>query len=191
MTQYVYHGSQESGIARLRPVSPLHGSPDTKVIYLSGSAAYSLFYIWDGTHNLTPRKHVTCALKDGVVQYQEQFPGQLRAFYQGVSGYLYRIEKTDDMRPVANREDMWACMREAPVAKAEFIPDVYERIMLYVREGVVRVTQADDDFRTQLDEHLAQQIRREGLLREPDSPDALFYARFFPRAWSLAQEREK
>lgn len=183
---YVFHGSHESGITRLLPLSPLHGSPETKVVYLSGSEAYTLFYIWDEEHNFTPRKYVTCGLKDGVAVYQEQFPGQLEAFYRGVSGYLYCIEKTGDMQPVASREDMWACAKEVPVARVEFIPDVYDRIMLCVQEGLVRITQAEPEFRRQLDEHLAQRIRSEGLLDAPDSPDARFYARFFPGAWSLA-----
>lgn len=185
--EYVYHGSHEQGILSLKPVSPLHGSPDTKVVYLSGSAPYSIFYIWDAEHNLTARKYVTCGLKNGIVTYQEQFPGQLRAFYQGVSGYLYCIEKTADMQPVANRENMWVCPHEAPIARVEFIPDVYERIMLYVREGLVRVTQADDDFRAELDEHLVEQFLREGLINDPDCPNSRFYSRFFPRAWALAQ----
>ena len=184
--EYVFHSSHEKGILSLKPVSPLHGAPETKVVYLSGSEAYSVFYIWDAEQNLTARKYVTCGLKNGVVTYQEQFPGQLEAFYKGVSGYLYCIEKTADMQPVANRENMWACPHEAPVARVEFIPDVYDRIMLYACEGLVCVTQADDAFRAELDEHLAAQFLHEDLPSQPDHPDSRFYARFFPRAWEKA-----
>jgi len=188
--EFVYHGSHASGIASLQPVSSLHGSPETKVVYLSGSAPYSIFYIWDAKHNLTSRKYVTCGLKNGVVHYEEQFPGQLRAFYQGVSGYLYSIEKTAEMFPVANRENMWACPHEAHVYAVEFIPDVYERIMRYADEGLVRISQASDEFKAEIDEYIAKEFLLKGLINTPEAPDALFYARFFPRAWSLAQSAD-
>lgn len=187
--EYVYHGSHKSGITRLEPVSPLHAAPDTKVVYLSGNEPYSLFYIWDAQRNRTPRKHVTCGLRSGVVHYQEQFPGQLEAFYKGVSGYLYHIEKTPDMIPVAEREEMWACPHAAEIARTAFIPDVYAEIMRHVRSGSVLVTQADEDFKRQLDEHLAAHILAENLLAVPQSPDARFHARFFPNAWALAQDK--
>lgn len=43
----LYHGSKVADIRSLEPRSKLHGSPEEKVVYLSGSIPYALVYIWD------------------------------------------------------------------------------------------------------------------------------------------------
>ena len=184
----LYHGSVTAGIRELQPVSPLHGDTEKKVVYLTGSAAYALFYIWDAQHNKKAGKHVTCLLQNGVVYYEEQFDGQLRAFYQGVSGWLYRAEGTEDFFPVQDRESMWASRKPVPLCRAEFIPDVYEAILLCVKEGYVVVTQMPSDMRAQLRQHLAELILQNGWLKDPECEEACFYRTYFPASWQDALE---
>lgn len=186
MSEYVFHGSHTAGLTCLQALSPLHNAPETRVVYLTGSRAYSLFYIWDAQHNLTARKHITCGLRNGFVHYQEQFPGQLRTFYEGVSGWVYSIARGADFGQVEGREEMWYCPHDAPIVRAEYIPDVYAAIQALQQCGLVQVSQADEPFRRELNRHLAEQIRQRALPETPDAPDALFYARFFPDAWALA-----
>lgn len=185
----LYHGSVEPGIALLRADSPLHGNAQQKVLYLTESQPYALFYIWDATHNLKHGKHVTCRLKDGIVYYEEQFDGQLRAFYKGVSGWMYRIAQTSDMLPVANREGMWASPRDVVPESKVFIPDVYAEIQRYIKEGRIVVTRMPDEMRTLLRQHLSALIRENDWVNDPECEDARFYREFFPDSWFDAKNQ--
>lgn len=89
MIEYLYHGSHIPDIEKLNATSLFHGTSDTKVVYLTDSYPYSLFYILDADHNIKQGKHVTSWIKDGIVYFEEQFPNQLLEFYKGVSGYVY------------------------------------------------------------------------------------------------------
>lgn len=184
----LYHGSIAEGIVSLQPISALHGAPERKVVYLSGSRAYSLFYIWDGKHNKMDKKYVTCALKNGVVHYEEQFPGQLKAFYQGVSGWMYRMDMDDSFCPVENREDMWYSPRTAHVQEVEFISDVYEEIMACVQQGLVQVHAISEEKKKLLDEHIVEFLKEKQLHLQPECQEAQFYAHFFPSLWEQAQK---
>jgi len=183
---YLFHGSVNPDITLLRAQSPLHGDAQQKVVYLTESEPYALFYIWDAKHNLKEEKHVTCRLHGGVVYYEEQFDGQLRAFYEGVSGWMYRIGKTGAMQPVEDREGMWVCPHDIAPENKIFIPDVYAEIKRHIEEGRVAVTRMPDDMRALLQKHLAGLILEKGLLNDPECDDARFYRTFFPDSWSEA-----
>lgn len=85
-----YHGSAIANLTELQPFSRLHQSEE-QVVYLSSGLPYVLFYIWDAEKTGSSRKWVAGWLKDGVSYYEEQFPGQLRAFYEGAHGYIYLV----------------------------------------------------------------------------------------------------
>ena len=188
---YLFHGSSASDITLLRADSPLHGNARQKVVYLTESEPYALFYIWDAAHNLKREKHVTCRLQNGVVYYEEQFDGQLRAFYEGVCGWMYRIRQEEDMQPVANREGMWACPRDVSPEARMFIPDVYAEIQRQIDAGRVVVTRMPEEMRALLREHLAGLIRANGWTQDPEGEDARFYRNFFPESWSDAVNASK
>lgn len=185
----LYHGSHTAGIESLYANSKLHNS-DEQVVYLTDSRLYALFYIWDEEHNISPTKHVTCRIKNGVVEYEEQFPNQLAAFYKGVSGYLYHIEQSEAFLPVEGRESMWYSKEDACVSSCEFIPDVYEEMLRYQEKGLLKMIRFEElspEWVTALYEHLAQFIAEKGLLKSPDDARARFYSRFFPKAWEMAK----
>lgn len=185
----LYHASSIPDIQTLKAFSSLHGSADEKVVYLTESLPYSLFYIWDAVHNKKPGKHVTCRLTDGIVYYEEQFPGQLRAFYEGVSGYVYITDSSEDVEPMPNRESMWFSRRDVPVDEVIFIEDVYSEIMKFVLLGKIRIISFDEvspEWIRQLYDHMAQQIIANGWIHQPDCPDSVFYRTFFPSVWKQA-----
>ena len=82
----LYHGSAQGGLTELKAFSSLHGRGD-RVLYLTDCVPYALFYIWDGARLGSGRKHVTGSVRQGRAWYEEQFPGQLEAFYEGASGW--------------------------------------------------------------------------------------------------------
>ena len=185
----LYHASFVPGIETLNAVSKLHGSDGESVVYLTESLPYSLFYIWDAQRNKKPGKHVTCRLKDGIVYYEEQFPDQLRRFYEGVTGWVYAVTPDEACERMPNRESMWFSRRDAKVAEATLIEDVYAEIMRYVELGQVKVipfNEVSPEWIQRLYEHIAQEILAKDLLHQPDRPDAIFYQTFFPSAWERA-----
>ena len=191
MKNYLFHGSIASGIETLHATSKLHGTEDTMVVYLTANPAYALFYIWDAEHNKRTGKYVTCFIKNGKVYYEEQFPDQLKAFYQGVSGYLYCIHHTEDFARVEGWEDMWYSRKEAEIAETRYIPDVYEELLKYEREGKLEVISyekvATERIRD-LYEYMVQKLVDNGIVKQPDCEEAVFYQTYFEPVWRMAKE---
>lgn len=186
---YLYHGSVTADIHTIKANSKLHGTDNTKVVYLTDNLPYSLFYIWDSNHNIKEGKHVTAWIKDGTVYYEEQFEGQLEAFYKGVGGYVYYVEHNEHFKLVENRESMWFSEMDSAVSKTVYISDVYSEIMKYSNEGRVKIISFDNvpkDRINDLYRVISQRIINNNLLDNADSSDAMFYQRFFKKAWDDA-----
>lgn len=190
MSNDLYHGSSVAGITALAARSRLH-STDKQVVYLTDSVPYALFYIWDAARTGYSGKHVTGGLRDGIALYEEQFPDQLRTFYQGVAGYLYRIPFTADTQPVANRPGLFYREGSAPVAGVEYIPDVYEALLQYEAAGqlrVLRYTEQTAARQAELTAMIATAIRQnDDFANDPERQR--FMQRYFPDVWRLAHER--
>ncbi|WP_322168960.1 hypothetical protein [Acutalibacter caecimuris] len=185
---WLYHGSPVEGIRRLRAGSRLHGTGEP-VLYLTDSPAYALFYIWDVGRTGYPCKHVTAWLDGGIAQYEEQFAGQLAAFYQGAAGWLYRVERTPEMLPVPGREGLFSAPADTPVAGADFIPDVYAALEEQAQEGRARIwrfTERTPEKQAELTGMIAQAIAQNGFYR--GRPEEGFFRRYFADAWERAQE---
>lgn len=179
-----YHGSSVPGLIALQPRSRRDGVP---VLYLSGSPVYALLYIWDAEKTGRKEKWVTGWLKDGVTYYEEQFPGQLRAFYSGVRGWLYCVVPEGTI-PVEERENMVLCHQDAHVRKAIPINDVYGFMMQHEAAGRFRLLRFEDrspEAQKELIERIASHIRQNGLT-ERDDEESRFFRRYFVQSWALA-----
>ncbi len=173
-----YHGSPTAGIQTLAP-------PPGKVIYLTNNRAYALFYIRDLAVN-----HVTCGVADdGVVDYDEQFPGQLRTLYTGRSGWLYACEGDGAF---ARGSSPWIVTADhaVAVAAAEFIPNAYEAILPEIAAEAVRVKRYEDKTEQQrrdITEMMVRKIFKNGYLGAA-TPKARFMEQYFPEAWAFARQ---
>lgn len=186
----LYHGSITSGIAALEARSRLHGT-DKMVVYLTDSIPYALLYIWNSSHTGYFGKYVTGGFRNGQTFYEEQFPDQLRTFYQGVSGYLYRIPRTNQMHAMINRPGLFWQERNAAVADVRFIPDVYEELLKYEAAGEIRIlrfTEQTAERQAELTEMIAAYIRQSNFFPD-DHEQQRFMKRNFSAAWRLANEQ--
>lgn len=184
-----YHGSAIANLTELQPFSMLHQSEE-RVVYLSSGLPYVLFYIWDTVKTGSSRKWVTGWLKDGVAYYEEQFPGQLRAFYKGVRGYVYGVLSDDSVRPMPQREGLFYSNDPVKVHCTQEIPDVYQALLQYEREGkfkLLRFEDATPEKQEELIDRIATYIR-ESKLMEQDSEHSRFLRKYFVDAWRRAQE---
>ncbi len=191
---FLYHGTVVPNIKIINAVSSLHDWEEQKIVYLTDNRAYSLFYIWDSVHNLKKGKHVTAWIKDGIVYYEEQFPEQLKAFYDGVSGYLYRVEKNASFCPVQNRESMWYSTENAIVERAEYIENVYDELLEYQKTGKLKIIPFEEVEKSRIDalySRMADSVLERRLTETPNDPDALFYQKYFPLVWEQVKRKSK
>lgn len=187
-----YHGSDIAGIRQLEVRSRLHNS-DEKVVYLTDKIPYALIYIWDKEHNGCRRKHVTAWIKDGVTFYEEQFPDQLKTYYQGVAGTLYIVSDNSTIKPMEKRDNLFYCTQNVPVAQEEYIADVYERLLECERAGefkVLRYLEQTEERQKELVELVAEGIRRAGFY-ENDEEQKAFMKRHFAKSWELAERKRE
>ena len=190
----LYHGSITSDVHEIRANSVLHGTTDEKVVYLTDSRTYALLYIWDAHHNLKRGKHVTAWVKDGIVFYEEQFPEQIKAFYDNVQGYVYCVNKSNSFYPVGNREAMWYSAAPTTVNSTEHILNVYDELCKCESEGKLKVIRFKDVDKKRIEalyNHIADNIKNKGLLDLPNNCDALFYQKYFPDVWKMANGKYK
>lgn len=181
-----YHGSAVPGLTSLEPRSDRGGE---KVLYLSGSPVYALLYLWDQKKTGRAEKWVTGWLKNGVTYYEEQFPGQLRAFYSGVRGWVYCVD-SDEWERVGGREDMALSREAVPVRKAIMVDDVYELLIRHQAEGRFRLLRFEDasaQKQEELTERVTSYIRQKDL-HSRDDEESGFFRRYFSRAWERATE---
>ncbi len=189
MKERLYHGSVIPHITKLYANSK-SSERENAVLYLTDSYPYSLFYIWDSKHNFKKGKHITCAVKNGIVYYEEQFENQLQRFYDGVSGYVYIVNDSSEFIKSSNSESIWMTEKSAVVSNVMFIPNVYDEIQKYVVEGKIAInkySEMDKDKLNTLYDHISKRIVSEKLLAFPDSEQSVFYQTFFPKAWEDAK----
>ena len=182
-----YHGSIIPGITQLDARSKLHNSED-RVVYLTDSIPYALYYIWDAEHNGCSVKHVTGWTRNGIAYYEEQFPEQLKTFYQGISGYLYRILDTGNIKAVENRTNMFYSTESVPMVEAILIEDVYEELLKYESEGkfvVLRYNEQTEDRQNELVDMIAQAIVMNDFYADNKERQD-FMMKYFPKSWERA-----
>lgn len=168
--------------------SKLHNTAE-KVVYLTDNIPYALFYLWDAEHNGCSVRHVTGCVKNDTAYYEEQFPDQLKNFYQGVSGYLYCIPDSADIKVVENRTNMFYCSINAKVTEAIFIPDVYEELLKFEADGklvVLRYNEQSAERQDELVDFIAQGIIHEKFYMGNESQRD-FMKKRFPKSWEKAE----
>ena len=189
--KYFYHGSIITGITQLEARSKLHNTEE-KVVYLTDCLPYALFYIWDAERNGCNDKHVTGWVKNGVAYYEEQFPEQLKTFYQGVEGNLYCISDGPDIKPVNGRENLFYCTNDVFVSKVEKITNVYEELLRCETEGmfsVLRYNEQSSERQDELTNLIASAIIHNNFY-EDNKEYREFMKRYFGRAWEKAATKQ-
>ena len=190
--KYFYHGSNIPGITQLEARSKLHNTEE-KVVYLTDCLPYALFYIWDSEHNDCSGKHVTGWVKNGVAYYEEQFPEQLKTFYQGVTGSLYCISDNPNIKPVEGRDNLYYCPTDVSVSKVEQVFDVYEELLRYEAEGmltVLRYNEQSSERQEELINLIASAIVQANFY-ENNKAQREFMKKHFGKAWEIAEKTSK
>lgn len=186
-TKGLYHGSHIANIKKLKANSKLHGT-DEFVAYATTNIPYALLFVWDETITGYSGKHVTGWIKNGITFYEEQFPNQLKTFYKGARGYLYRLEATEGLQKVSNREEMYYSPRDLLVANYIYIDDIYVELMRYEEMGQFLVLTYDKQSKKrkkELTDLIASTIIDEKFYYN-DVSQREFMKKYFKEAWMRA-----
>ena len=183
----LYHGTVTPNIQKLEPCSLLHGS-HRKVVYLTGELAYGALYVWDSEKTGSTRKHITAWVKGGITHYEEQFPNQLQAFYQGVKGWVYCVDSPAELETMKDREGIFYSSESIVVEKILPVDSVLELLLREQQRGTFclhRYQDASQERQQELTHMIASWIVRQNLLNL-EGEDSDFYRRYFPQAWETA-----
>lgn len=186
----LYHGSFFPDIHKLNAASLNHDNEEEKVVYMTTNRTYALFYIWDAEHNGSKNKWVTSWIRDGIVGYHEQFPGQLKSFYDNVRGYIYYCTKNDNWVK-ASKPDTWMCSCDVHLEGYEKVENVYEEILRCETEGKVHVVRFEAQTPEEQDktiQMIADLIIAKNYLFDPDEENAAFLRSHNKLAWERAEK---
>lgn len=189
----LYHGSFYPYIRQLNAASENHDDSEEKVVYMTTNRAYALFYIWDAERNRRKNKWVTSWIKNGIASYHEQFPNQLKSFYDNVRGFIYYCSKNNDWVQASN-PNTWMCNHDVAIEGFEKVENVYEEILKYEAEGKVRIlrfetmTSVEQEKTVQM---MADFIIEKNYLLYPHEGDAAFLKSYNKLAWERAEKMLK
>ena len=176
----LYHGTTVPDMEILEANS--RSREGGKVLYLTDNFPYSLFYIRDRDIDF-----VTCGVgRDGVVHYDEKFPGQLEALYRGLSGWVYEVEAEAEPTKVGG---VFVTAGNAVVTGKRYIPDAWEAILAETAKGNVEILAYEDTTAEQ------RALNREGIVRwllsgtVTNPKKKAFLRAHFPEAWEEARQR--
>lgn len=184
---YLYHGSHIEKIEKLIANSKQHNRNEEKVVYLTSNYAYSLFYIWDAVKNHRIKKYITAYIKDGIVYYEEQFPNQFYEFYNEVKGYVYYVKESDKFLN-GNEESFYISNSDVDVIKADYIDNVYKKILEYVDKGLVKILYFNEQSKEKQDYLIGmtvQTILKKQLIGS-NNENELFFKKYFIEAYQKA-----
>ena len=143
----LYHASQTGGITRLEPRVSDHGVP---LLYLSEKRENVLVYLSNAVEKYCRETGFAYAGiwkkwgpygfdLDGRLRLEEYYPDALQKTYQGVSGYIYEVERVAESGFSLKIPYAVTTREPADVVRAEFVPDAYEEILRAEQEGLIRI----------------------------------------------------
>jgi len=137
---HLYHGSIMKGLNIILANAKSHVD-GRKVAYFTTDRVYALVCCRSREENF-----VTMGLKDGVQNYYERFPDQLKVMYNGKEGFIYQPISNVDL--TNTKGHTWESPVDVPVILHERIPNIYAEILREEAAGNViihRYAEIDPD----------------------------------------------
>lgn len=129
----LYHGSNIPNIEKLRPKE---AENEKSYVYLTHSKVLATIY----AHNPLTRPNGFFSYwwsKDGKLYYDEYFENQLEVIYSGQKGYVYKCE--GEYTQMERMPWVYLSEQDVPVVKYTEIPNIYEQLLQYERDGLLTV----------------------------------------------------
>ena len=179
----LYHGSRTPGIEVLEPRRADHDRP---YIYLTTNEVVAAFYLCNAVER--PWYWFPYGFRKdapNVPVYDELYPDALREVSEGVRGWLYTVEVSEeDVLPFGDNPSARLSVKPLKVCGCIEVPDAYALLQEYIRLGKMGVGRYED----MTQKHLAFYYRMIlDYMRRKQMDPACSYARFvrekFPSVW--------
>jgi hypothetical protein len=185
-----YHGSVVKGLSVLRPFDSGRNDINEPCVYLTLNKQLALFYIWD--LNRFPAKIPLLEVrKDGALVFQEMWSGALEYLYKGLRGYIYHCIGSYELIPsIGLNYSRGISKNNVAIKDAEFIEDVYERIIEYGKYGLFiceKYEELPQDKHDSIRGWVMRWIKSSNCISDKDSFLSKFYQDRYPTYWEEAE----
>lgn len=147
-----YHASNKKDLKLLKPHISSHREPwvyfstkrENVLVYLSNAFEK---YIKD-KYNRPLKKYKKWAsyglTGDGKVRIEEYYPNATKETFEGVSGYIYNVNKLDTAQSLKGIKDVFVTQDEIIVDGCEFVQDAYQELLKAESEGKIVIERFED-----------------------------------------------
>ncbi|MCL2773969.1 MAG: hypothetical protein FWD71_11530 [Oscillospiraceae bacterium] len=183
-----YHGTQIGGLKELMPFASKSSNLKEACVYLTTRKQVALHYISNFKKLLfsSPMLYIG----EDVITYQEMYSGALELSCKGVSGYIYHCIGDYEMNESHGVESCAVSYKPVPISDAEYIEDVYEKIMEYEKQGkfIYEKYEKLPQYRHDIIRgHVIRTIKGEDLLNNPQHSHYYLFQAKFPIYWKEAE----
>lgn len=181
----LYHGSRTPGIRVLEPRQADHDRP---YLYLTTIDVVAVFYLC----NAVERPYYWFPYgfsrdEPHIPVYDELYPNALREVSEGVRGWLYTVEVSeDDVLPFGHNPCARLTVKPLKVSGSIEVPDAYALFQEYLRLGKMRLGRYEDMTQRHLIFYyrmILDFMRRRQMHLTPECSYAGFVREKFPQVW--------
>lgn len=181
----LFHGSKTGGIQTLEPRQADHDRPYLYLTTLEPVAALYLCNAVERPYYWFPygfRKDMP-----NVPIYDELYPNALREVSEGVRGWIYTVNASDDqVIPFGQNPCAKLGTVPIPVTDCQYVPDAFSLLQEYIRQGRMAVNRFEDMTKPDLEFYygmIRSHMRKKQMHRKPDCSYARFVREKFPSLW--------
>lgn len=186
----LYHGSNITGLKQLKPNLADHDRP---YVYLTTLETVAALYLCNAVER--PYYWFPYGFENGskIPVYHELYPDALRQVSEGVSGCIYIVDAGEEQF-IPFKNIPCARLGTAPLDVADKIdvPDAFELLQNYIRNGKLKVSRYEDKTPGQLEwwySAVADYMSEKNMIETPECSYARFVKNKLPHAWEIYLSR--
>ncbi|MBR5520853.1 MAG: hypothetical protein IKU54_02545 [Oscillospiraceae bacterium] len=188
----LFHGSNTAEIETLIPHQADHDRP---YIYMSTIDVVAAFYLCNAVERPYYWFPYGFDKETGVPVYHELYPDALKEVSQGVSGYIYEVEVSEeDVLPFKNIPCARLGTTPMKVTGVTKVDDAYQLFRQYVKEGKMKIGRFEDKSEKRIENWhgmVGAYVREKEMINTPDCSYAKFVREKFPEVWRKYIEENK
>ena len=188
----LFHGSNTAGINILEPRQADHDRP---YVYLTTIDVVAAFYLCNAVER--PYYWFPYGFEKGseVPVYHELYPNALREVSEGVRGYIYEAEATEE-QVIPFKDIPCARLGTKPieVTGCMEVKNAWDLFQEYLEQGKMRIARYEDKTEKQLAwwwSDLCGYLKEKDMIKTPDCSYARFVRKKFPWVWEQYRADEE
>lgn len=176
-----YHGSPSENLDVLKPNISEHNEP---LVYLSKNITHATLYTVKS--NFYPYGFDQ---ETEAIVYTEYYPDNLYDIYSGKSGYIYKYNSEENLKPFPGIKYAYISKEELKIDSVEFIDDIYRKLIHFEEQGKLIINRYDSLSAKRkgfIHNQIITEIKKNNLLSEKNDYST-FIKKKFPEAWKDAE----